>query len=254
VDKQGRLLTTEAEQAARWAEHCSEVLNRPSPTTEEEVQHPDNDLDVSTTPPEKEKIMAAIRSLKNEKSPRLDNLSAELFKAEPEFAAQVLQSLFTVIWEEKQLPDDWTEGVIAKIPKKGALRDCNNRRGITLLSVPNKILAKLIIRWISETVDLQLRCSECCRMTESDLDQLSTFHTKSLRRILRIFWPKTISNQHLLAHCNQDSMGTIIMRRRWRWIGHVTRRAPGNISCTALHWTPEGKRKRGRAKQPGVEL
>ena len=33
--------------------------------------------------------------------------------------------------------------------------------------------------------------SECWRMTESDLNQLSTFHTKSLRRILRIFWPKT---------------------------------------------------------------
>jgi len=44
-----------------------------------------------------------------------------------------------------------------KIPKKGALRDCNYWRGITLLSVPSKILAKLIIRGISEAVDLQLR-------------------------------------------------------------------------------------------------
>ena len=90
--------------------------------------------------------------------------------------------------------------------------------------------------------------SEGWRMTESNLNQLSTFHTKSLRRIMRIFWPKTISNQHLLAHCNQDSMGTIIMRRRWRWIGHVMRRAPDNVSRTALHWTPEGKRRRGRPK------
>ena len=92
---------------------------------------------------------------------------------------------------------------------------------------------------------VQLRMLE---MTASDLNQLSTFHTKNRRRILRIFWPETISNQHLLARCNQDSMGTIIMRRRWRWIGHVIRREPGNISRTALHWTPEGKRKRGRPK------
>jgi len=89
VDKQGRLLTMEAEEA-RWAEHFSEVLNRPPPNTEAEVQHPDNDLDVSTAPPEKEEIMAAIRSLKNGKSPGQDSLCAELFKAEPEFAAQVL--------------------------------------------------------------------------------------------------------------------------------------------------------------------
>jgi len=68
VDKQGRLLTMEAEKEARWAEHFTEVLNRPPPTTEAEVQHPGNDLDVSIAPPEKEEIMAAIRSLKNRKS------------------------------------------------------------------------------------------------------------------------------------------------------------------------------------------
>jgi len=38
VDKQGRLLTTEAEQGARWVEHFSEVLNKPPPTIEAEVQ------------------------------------------------------------------------------------------------------------------------------------------------------------------------------------------------------------------------
>ena len=85
------------------------------------------------------------------------------------------------------------------------------------------------------------------RMTESNLNQLSTFHTNSLRRILQIFWPKTISKQHL-THCNQDSMDTIIMRRRWRWIGHVIRRVPSSISHTALHWTLEEKRKRVRPK------
>ena len=37
VDRQGRLLTTEAEKEARWVEHFSEVLNRPPPTTEAEV-------------------------------------------------------------------------------------------------------------------------------------------------------------------------------------------------------------------------
>ena len=151
VDKQGRLLTTEAENEARWAEHFSEVLNRPPPTTEAEVERPDNDQDVSAAPPEKEEIMAAIRSLTTRKSPGQDSLNAELFKAEPEFAAQVLQPLFAAIWEEKQLPDDWTEGVIVKIPKKGTLRECNDWR---VLSVSSKILAKLIIRRISEAVDL----------------------------------------------------------------------------------------------------
>ena len=58
----------------------------------------------------------------------------------------------------------------------------------------------------------------------------------------------TISNTELLARCNQDSMETIIKQRRWRWIGHVCRREKDNIIRTALHWTPEGKRRRGRPK------
>lgn len=41
--------------------------------------------------------------------------------------------------------------------RKATLRECNNWRGITLLSIPSKILAKIIIQRISEVVDKQLR-------------------------------------------------------------------------------------------------
>ena len=107
-------------------------LNRPPWTIEEEVQDPDTDLDVSTAPPEKKEILTAIRSLRNGKAPGQDSLNAELFKAETEFEAQVLQPPFPAIWEEKKLPDDWREGVIVKNPKKGALSSCNNWRGVTV--------------------------------------------------------------------------------------------------------------------------
>ena len=89
---------------------------------------------------------------------------------------------------------------------------------------------------------------QCWRMTESDLHKLSTFHTKCLKRILRIFWPNTISNQDLLNRCQQEDMATIITRKRWKWFGHVLRREPDSIIKTTLFWTPEGKRKRGRPK------
>ena len=90
--------------------------------------------------------------------------------------------------------------------------------------------------------------SECWRMTECDRNKSSNFHTKYLRRTLRIFWPETISKQQLLPRFNQESMEIIIMRRRWGWIGHVTHREQGSITRTALLWAPEGKRKRGRRK------
>ena len=65
--------------------------------------------------------------------------------------------------------------------------------------------------------------------------------------MLRIFWPNVISNKDLFERCGTEPMATILMRRRWRWIGHVTRQE-ASIAKTAMHWTPEGKRKRGRPK------
>ena len=36
--------------------------------------------------------------------------------------------------------------------------------------------------------------------------KLSTFYTKSLRKVLKVFWPDKISN------CKQENMATIIMK------------------------------------------
>ena len=43
-------------------------------------------------------------------------------------------------------------------------------------------------------------------------------------------------------------MEIIITRKRWRWIGHVLRKDANSITKAAIHWTPLGKRKRGRPK------
>lgn len=505
-DRQGKLLTTEKEQEERWAEHFREVLNRPPPDETADIPEAVEDLNINTNPPTKEEIVTTIKTLKNGKSPGHDNLDAELFKADPELAADILQPLFSAVWESEKVPEDWTKGVIVKIPKKGALSDCNNWRGITLLSVPSKILAKIIIGRMSEAVDNALRneqagfrkqrgcidqifalrniieqctewqrqlyvnfvdfekafdsihrdslwsilrhygipsklvhlirsfydnfrCSvghsdtffevktgvrqgcvmsavlfnlaidwvmrrttedtprgirwslfstledldfaddlallshthqhiqektsrlqtfgqqvglristkkteamtlnvntpapvkangtdlqqtnqftylgsiikleggtkedihcrlgkarsvfremnnvwrstqystntklklyrscvvstllygsECWRMIETDLSKLRSFHTTCLRRILRIFWPEKISNKDLLRRCKQEDMDAIITRRRWKWIGHVLRGNPQSITRTALHWTPDGKRRRGRPR------
>ena len=50
----------------------------------------------------------------------------------------------------------------------------------------------------------------------------------------------------LLKRCGTESMATTLMRRLWRWISHVTRQEASMARTVALHWTPEGKRKRGR--------
>ena len=80
---------------------------------------------------------------------------------------------------------------------------------------------------------------------------LSTFHTKCLRNIMRIFWPQIISNKQLFRTTGQDTMSNTLATRRWRWIGHVLRKKDDRVSKTALRWTPVGERKRGRPKKRG---
>jgi hypothetical protein len=41
------------------------------------------------------------------------------------------------------LPDEWKKGMLIKLPKKRNLTNCNNWRGITLLSSPSKILTRI---------------------------------------------------------------------------------------------------------------
>ena len=151
-DKHGRLLTTENEQKLRWAEHFKDVLNRPVPDEEAIVIEAIRDFEINTSVPDKQEIVTTIKALKNGKSPGQDNLNAELFKVDPELAAEILQPLFTSIWEVKVIPDDWTKGIIIKLAKKWALSNCNNWHGITLLSIPSKTWQR-----ITDAKDKQLR-------------------------------------------------------------------------------------------------
>ena len=43
-------------------------------------------------------------------------------------------------------------------------------------------------------------------------------------------------------------METITTRKRWHWIWHVLHKDVNSIIKVAIHWTPEGKWKRGRLK------
>ena len=90
--------------------------------------------------------------------------------------------------------------------------------------------------------------SECWRITEHVLAKLSSFHTTRLRKLQRIFWPKTISNHGHLARCQQEDTETIITMKRRRWFGHVLQKDADSITKVSIHWTQEGKRKRGRPK------
>ncbi|VDP34163.1 unnamed protein product [Schistosoma margrebowiei] len=81
----------------------------------------------------------AVRQIKNWKAAEPDNIPAEALKSDIEATTSMPYLLFKKIWEEEQVPMDWKEGHLVKIPKKGDLSKCENYRGITLLSIPGKV-------------------------------------------------------------------------------------------------------------------
>ena len=156
-DKHGKTLTTETEQVERWAEHFKELLNRPSPTEKADISQPTEVLDINIDIPTKEEIRTAITKLNKGKAAGPDGINAEILKADLDASTNAMYDLISKIWEIEQIPKDWKEGHIIKLPKKGDLRECKNYRGITLLSVPGKVLSRILLDRIKVLVDEKLK-------------------------------------------------------------------------------------------------
>ena len=86
------------------------------------------------------------------------------------------------------------------------------------------------------------------KITKADERRLNSFQCQCLRRILRIRWQQRISNNRVVEMAEINNISCEIRRRRWSWLGHILRREDENDCFTALGWTPEGRRARGRPK------
>ena len=156
-DRNGNVLTSENEQAERWVEHFREVLNQETPHETADPLPAQELLDINLRPPTNEEIVAAIRKIKSGKAPGADGLNAEMLKADIQTSAKELKELFESIWERDYVPKDWCRGLIVKLPKKGDLRNCDNWRGITLLSIPSKVFCRILLGRIDKALNSKLR-------------------------------------------------------------------------------------------------
>ena len=70
---------------------------------------------------------------------------------------KMLEKLFKKIWDKNEIPQDWKDGHLTVLPKKGDLSLCDSHRGIMLLSVPGNVFSKIILERLKSAIDKKLR-------------------------------------------------------------------------------------------------
>ena len=89
-------------------------------------------------------VELAIEKLKSHRSPAIDQIPAELIKAGGRIIRGAIHKLIIAVWNKEELPEKWKELVIVHI-HKGDKTECNNYRGISLLSNTYKILSNILL-------------------------------------------------------------------------------------------------------------
>jgi hypothetical protein len=83
------------------------------------------------------------------KSPGSDEIPAELIQTGVEILVSAIHKLINSVWNREELPDRCKESIIVPIHKKDDKTDCNNYRGISLLSTSYKMLSNILLSRLS---------------------------------------------------------------------------------------------------------
>ena len=150
----GSTITEEKTKLEKWKENIQQLLSRCYPPTLADISVAEQDQDIERGPITVQ-VKNAIKKLMNIKKQGDNNLYAEMLKAEQKMP-QILQH---IIQDNEMIPDTWKRGTIIRLPKKGNLSECNNWRGITLLSITSKAYSRIILQRITTAVD-KLLCHE----------------------------------------------------------------------------------------------
>ena len=74
---------------------------------------------INVDAPTIDEVRRAVQKLENEKSPGLDGISPEALKAGGESLVERLCELLGTIWSTETVPQEWRDGLIVPLHKKG---------------------------------------------------------------------------------------------------------------------------------------
>ena len=150
------LLTDKEAILERWAEHFNSVLNRPSSINQDAIDRlPQIECNVMLDEfPTVTETRKAVQQLSSGKAPGADAIPAEVYKAGGLPMAEKLTELFHCMWRKGAIPQEFKDASIIHLYKrKGNPQVCDNHRGISLLSIAGKILAKILLNRLNAHLD-----------------------------------------------------------------------------------------------------
>ncbi|KAI8510866.1 hypothetical protein Bbelb_117820 [Branchiostoma belcheri] len=173
----GDIITDRGKQMERWAEHYQELYSRENVVSAAAVENTDTlplmeELD---TPPTIDELRKAINSLASGKAPGSDGIPPEVVKAGKNTALHNhLHELLLQCWEEGAVPQDMRNASIITLYKnKGDRSDCNNYRGISLLSIVGKAFARVVLNRLQKLAERVYPESQCgFRAERSTIDMV----------------------------------------------------------------------------------
>ena len=93
-ESKNKVLTTQRDITEKWKSHFEKVLNRPEPENPASPDPAEDEAEnINTDPPSTAEVRSAIKALKNNKAPGLDNITAEMLKADLKLSTKVLYSV-----------------------------------------------------------------------------------------------------------------------------------------------------------------
>jgi hypothetical protein len=131
------------------------------------------ELDASTT---EEELSKAIYSLAHGKAPGGDGIPAEVLQCAKPTLMRHLHTLLCQCREEGSVPQDMRDANIVTLYKnKGDRSDCNNYRGISLLSIVGKAFARVALKRLQLVAERVYPESQCgFRAQRSTIDMIFT--------------------------------------------------------------------------------
>jgi hypothetical protein len=114
------------------------------------------EMEIEIEIPTYKEINNIVSKLKRNKDPRPYCITSELIQSGGYTVKLRICNLILKTWNNEQFPEEWNEGMICPIVKKGDRRLCNDYRPITLLNVGYKIFAILLHNRICRIVEHKL--------------------------------------------------------------------------------------------------